>query len=91
MPAKDHGDLGVYRLAFASAIQIHELTKSFPDEELSHADAEAAETLVWLDFALHFGCLSRALHQELADHYDHICRQLALMMAEPQKWMPGGH
>lgn len=49
---------------------------------------EAAETLVWLDFALHFGYLSRALHKELTDRYDHICRQLTLMMAEPRKWTP---
>jgi four helix bundle protein len=123
MPAKDHRDLRVYQLAFQSAIRIHELTKSFPDEErysltdqvrrssrsvcaniaeawrkrrypksfaskLSDADAEAAETLVWLDFALHFGYLSNVLHKELADACDHICRQLTLMMAEPQKWTP---
>jgi len=121
--AKDHRELRVYQLAFQSAIQIHELTKSFPAEErysltdqvrrssrsvcaniaeawrkrrypksfvnkLSDADMEAAETLVWLDFALHFGYLSDTLHKELTDQYDHICRQLTLMMAEPQKWSP---
>ena len=124
MAAKDHRELRVYQLAFQSAIQIHELTKSFPAEErysltdqvrrssrsvcaniaeawrkrrypksfvskLSDAGMEAAETLVWLDFTLHFGYLSDALHKELADQYDHICRQLTLMMAEPQKWKPG--
>jgi four helix bundle protein len=123
MPAKDHRKLRVYQLAFQSAIQIHELTRSFPNEErysltdqvrrssrsvcaniaeawrkrcypknfvskLSDADAEATETLVWLDFALHYAYLSSELHKELADHYDHICRQLTLMMAEPQKWIP---
>ncbi|MEA3345915.1 MAG: four helix bundle protein [Chloroflexota bacterium] len=125
MPVKDHRELRVYRLAFESAIQIHELTKSFPNEErysltdqirrssrsvcaniaeawrkrrypksfvsrLSDADTEAAETLVWLDFALHFGYISSALHKELADHYDHICRQLTLMMAKPHEWRPKG-
>ncbi len=124
MPAKDHRELRVYQLAFQSAVQIHELAKSFPAEErysltdqvrrssrsicaniaeawrkrrypksfvskLSDADAEAAETLVWLDFTLHFGYLSDMLYKELADQYDHICRQLTLMMAEPQKWSPG--
>ena len=123
MSAKDHHELRVYQLAFQSAIQIHQLTKSFPSEErysltnqirrssrsicaniaeawrkrcypknfvskLSDADSEAAETLVWLDFALHFGYLSRPIQDELVDHYDHICRQVALMMAEPEKWMP---
>ena len=125
MAAKDHRELRVYQLAFETAIQIHELTESFPDQErysltdqirrssrsvcaniaeawrkrrypkhfvskLSDADMEAAETLVWLDFSLHLRYLSAAQHQELADHYDHICRQLTLMMAEPQKWMPKG-
>jgi four helix bundle protein len=56
--------------------------------KLSDADAEATETLVWLDFALHFGYLSAETHKELADRYDHICSQLALMMAEPGKWAP---
>ncbi len=62
--------------------------KSFVSK-LSDADAEAAETLVWLDFTSHFGYLSDVLYKELADQYDHICRQLTLMMAEPQKWSPG--
>jgi four helix bundle protein len=62
--------------------------KSFVSK-LSDADAEAAETLVWLDFTLHFSYLSDTLYKELADQYDHICRQLTLMMVEPQKWSPG--
>jgi four helix bundle protein len=33
MSAKDHRELRVHQLAFESAIKIHELTKSFPDEE----------------------------------------------------------
>ena len=54
--------------------------------KLSDSDAEAAETEVALDFALHFGYISNELHQEMSDHYDHICRQLARMMEEPNKW-----
>jgi len=49
---------------------------------------EAAETLVWLDFALRFGYISEQKHIELFDRYDHICSQLTLMMAEPRKWLP---
>ncbi len=125
MPARNHRELRVYQLAFESAAQIHEITKSFPLEErysltdqirrssrsvcaniaeawrrrrypknfvskLSDADAEATETLVWLDFALHFGYISDKTHKELVDGYDHICSQLTLMMAEPGKWTPGG-
>jgi hypothetical protein len=48
----------------------------------------AAETLVWLDFALRFGYLSAEEHRELAEAYGHICSQLTIMMAEPEKWTP---
>src|SRR3972149_2875689 len=33
MPARNHRELRVYQLAFESAAQIHEITKSFPPEE----------------------------------------------------------
>ena len=56
--------------------------------KLSDADAEAAEAQVWLDFAMHFGYLSSDLHDELTDHYDHICSQLTNMMAQPEQWVP---
>lgn len=56
--------------------------------KLSDADSEAAETQVWLDFALHFGYLSVDTYEELVDRYNHICSQLSLTMDEPEKWMP---
>jgi four helix bundle protein len=56
--------------------------------KLTDSDTEATETLVWLDFALHFGYISPGLHKELSDHYDHICSQLTIMMSEPHKWTP---
>ena len=56
--------------------------------KLTDADTEATETIVWLDFALHFGYISPQLHKELTDHYDHICSQLTIMMSEPNKWTP---
>lgn len=61
--------------------------KSFVSK-LSDADAEATETLVWLDFALRFAYITADVHRDLTDRYDHICSQLSLMMAEPQKWVP---
>jgi len=61
--------------------------KSFVNK-LSDADGEAAETIVWLDFALRFGYLSADEHRELTGTYDHICSQLTIMMAEPEKWTP---
>jgi four helix bundle protein len=54
--------------------------------KLSDADGEAAETGVWLDFALRFGHLSPDIHRELSDNYNHVCSQLAIMMADPEKW-----
>jgi four helix bundle protein len=56
--------------------------------KLSDSDSEAAETLVWLDFALRFGYITPAIHSELIDQYDHICSQLTLMMHDPKRWMP---
>lgn len=54
--------------------------------KLSDADTEAAETEVWLDFALRCGCLSETEHGQLRDHYDYICRMLTKMMAAPESW-----
>ena len=61
--------------------------KSFVNK-LSDAGGEAAETIVWLDFALRFGYLSTQEHKEIVEAYDHICSQLTIMMAEPEKWTP---
>ena len=49
--------------------------------------AEAAETAVWLDFALRFEYIDPAIHAQLADRYDHVCRQLELMMQSPNTWL----
>ena len=56
--------------------------------KLTDSDTEATETIVWLDFALHFGYMTSEVHKELADYYDHICSQLTIMMSEPGKWTP---
>jgi four helix bundle protein len=53
---------------------------------LSDADTEAAETEVWLDFALQCGYIVETEHVQLRDSYDHICRMLAKMMANPESW-----
>ncbi len=61
--------------------------KSFVSK-LSDADAEAVETIVWLDFADRFGYLTDELRLELSRSYDHICSQLSIMMNQPEKWTP---
>jgi len=54
--------------------------------KLSDADTEAAETQVWLDFALRCGYVDNEKHTKLYDDYDAICAGLVTMMAEPDGW-----
>lgn len=54
--------------------------------KLSDADTEAAETEVWLDFAEQAGYLDAEQHAKLRDEYDHICRMISKMMANPEAW-----
>ena len=54
--------------------------------KLSDADTEAAETEVWLSFAFRHGYLNAATHEDYADRYDHLCRQLRRMMEEAPLW-----
>jgi four helix bundle protein len=56
--------------------------------KLSDADSEAGETLVWLDFALKFGYISKGIHADLTEGYGRICSQLTVMMTAPLKWVP---
>ncbi|MCH7498270.1 MAG: four helix bundle protein [Candidatus Marinimicrobia bacterium] len=54
--------------------------------KLSDADAEAAETIVWLDMALECGYLEKQAYDELVDNYDHIGARLTKMMSTPEQW-----
>ncbi len=54
--------------------------------KLSDAEAEAAETQVWLDIAWRCGYLPADAHRELLISYDHIGTHLAKMMAAPERW-----
>ncbi len=97
---RSHRDLEVYRKAFNAAMEIFELSKSFPKEEnysltdqirrssrsvcanlaeawrkrrykahfiskLSDAEAEAAETQVWIEFAAKCNYLHKTRAREL--------------------------
>lgn len=114
-------ELDVYRLAMEAAMQIFELTKSFPAEEryslidqvrrssrsvcaniaeawrkrrypaafvskLSDAEAEAAETQVWLELALRCGYLNPEKSNLLDQHYEHILGKLVKMISHPDQW-----
>lgn len=54
--------------------------------KLSDSEAEAAETQIWLDFALEFGYIDNDKHALLYDKYDHILSQLVIMINLPEKW-----
>jgi len=55
--------------------------------KLSDADAEAAETSVWIEFAHRSQYIDEDRKGALLDKYDHICRQLSKMMTEPEAWI----
>jgi four helix bundle protein len=54
--------------------------------KLSDSDSEAAETQVWLDFALNCGYIDQATHTELYGIYENIAGGLVNMMANPDTW-----
>jgi four helix bundle protein len=54
--------------------------------KLSDADSEAAEPQSWLEFALHFGYITRADFEQLDAAYEGIAGGLVRMMTEPDKW-----
>jgi four helix bundle protein len=56
--------------------------------KLADSDAEATETLVWLDFARDCGYLPAEHHRELAAGYEEIGKMLHSMIEHPEKFTP---
>jgi four helix bundle protein len=57
---------------------------------LSDAEAEAAETQTWLDFAYECEYLPREIMDELKTTYDHVIGKLVNMITKPTPWiLPG--
>ncbi len=54
--------------------------------KLSDADSEAAETEVWLLFAVRHRFISEQENERFSDRYDHICRRLTKMMDQAELW-----
>ncbi len=54
--------------------------------KLSDANAEAAETEVWLDFALKCGYIDESVHHELYQQFETICGSLVKMINNPDPW-----
>jgi hypothetical protein len=97
MKIKTHKDLEVYQLAFRTSIEIFQISKSFPKEEIfslksqirdssRSVSANIAEAQVWLDYSLECGYISRAQNLKLYNDYDNIIGKLVKMINSPQKW-----
>lgn len=56
--------------------------------KLSDAEGEAAETQVWLDFALKCDYITEELHDKLYEKYDWILGKIVNMINQPEKWKP---
>ena len=54
--------------------------------KLSDADAEATETMIWLDFSLSCGYLDAKVHADLSSEYDQIGKMHGSMIATPEKF-----
>src|SRR5215210_4747449 len=120
----NHTDLDVCQQAFDMAMQIFQLSKSFPKEEtysltdqirrssrsvcaniaeawrkrryekafiskLSDAESEAAETQVWIEFALKCGYIVREQANELYHVYDEKIKIIVSMINHPEMWVIG--
>jgi len=118
---RTHRDLEVYRLAFDAAMEIFELSKDFPKEEvysltdqirrssrsvsanlaeawrrwryeaafvnkLNLAEAEAAETQTWLEYAVKCNYLDEELARKLYSIYNQIIGKLVKMILHPEHW-----
>lgn len=56
--------------------------------KLSDSDAECAETMIFLDFALDCGYLNKDKHKQLIAEYLQIGKMLGSMMLSPEKFSP---
>jgi four helix bundle protein len=58
--------------------------------KLSDAEAEAAETQVWLEFAVQCGYLKSEVGQKLSASYDDVLGKLVRLINDPQPWLLPG-
>jgi four helix bundle protein len=54
--------------------------------KLSNSESEAAETQVWLEFAVKCGYVNRELAKPFYQEYDEILRMLVSMTHKPEQW-----
>jgi len=54
--------------------------------KLTDSEGEAAETQVWLDYALECKYIGNDKYAPLYDRYEHILAMLTNMSTQPEKW-----
>ena len=69
----------------AEAFRKRKYPKSFV-YKLSDSEGEAAETQVWLDYALEFGYIEESNYNQLYEKYNQILGKLVNMGLNPDKW-----
>ena len=69
----------------AEAWRKRKYPKSFVSK-LSDSEGEAAETQVWLDYALKCNYLAKDEYDFLYDKYEHIIAMLINMSTKPEQW-----
>ena len=58
--------------------------------KLSDAEAEAAETQVWLEFSVQCGYLQTESGKKFSEYYDQVLGKLVRMINNPQNWLLPG-
>ncbi|MHC1778121.1 MAG: four helix bundle protein [Lentimicrobium sp.] len=121
MKIRSHRELDTYQLAISLSMEIFEMTKKFPKEEmysltdqirrssrsvstnlaeafrkrkypksfvskLSDSEAEAAETQVWLEYAMECNYIDEIFYTQLYEKYDQVLGKLVNMSMYPEKW-----
>lgn len=69
----------------AEAFRKRKYPKSFVSK-LTDSEGEAAETQVWLDYALECNYINAEIHAKLFDKYDHIISMLVNMSTKTDNW-----
>ena len=122
MKIQFHWQLDVYKLSVDAAMEVFQLSKSFPKEEkysltdqirrssrsvsgqiaegwrrrkykaafinkLNESESEAAETQVWLEYAVRCEYIPKQVGKNLHKKYDDIIGKLVNMGNNPDKWI----
>ena len=69
----------------AEAFRKRRYPKAFISK-LSDSEGEAAETQVWLEFALESKYIDNEKYRKLFNQYDHIISMIVNMLNQPDKW-----